>query len=373
MVGGVIRLYTEPKEWFYVRASRAKKSLLLISPYWNITLKELKELLSRNNTRRDFFRILFRFPERHQDLQSIDPNALKDIASWGGKGSVRVLDKLHTKIYVKDDKEILIGSSNMTRSGLGLNEGNYEICVSLRGRIKEIIKEAEDLWERGILVKDEWWTKWKKSTPKPGESSSSREGMPRWPVEMSRNVPMSVKEKGHKEEIVWLWNCWDRDMKREERWKQVRKEGFIVQGWSKLKGLPQILDDYKKFKRAYSKSPYEPEGIERAYRILRQIWHIRGYVIAWSGFPPNKKGEVQLFGHGTLTDTILTRGQLPLSLQKYSSCGRRVEWARSPIVTRPPEYIKRAIGKGSGMLAFMKVEGDPKKIVERLWNVKGRQ
>lgn len=59
-----------------------------------------------------------------------DPIAWKDI--WDLGGEVRVLEKLHAKVY-RFDSTVFLGSANLTASALGLNDiSNNELTVEFQ-------------------------------------------------------------------------------------------------------------------------------------------------------------------------------------------------------------------------------------------------
>lgn len=76
-----------------------------------------------------------------------DPIAWKDI--WDLGGEVRVLEKLHAKVY-RFDSTVFLGSANLTASALGLNDiSSNELTVEFQSS-KDITDEISTLWESAI-------------------------------------------------------------------------------------------------------------------------------------------------------------------------------------------------------------------------------
>lgn len=76
-----------------------------------------------------------------------DPIAWKDI--WDLGGEVRVLEKLHAKVY-RFDSTVFLGSANLTASALGLNDiSNNELTVEFLSS-EDIADEISTLWESAI-------------------------------------------------------------------------------------------------------------------------------------------------------------------------------------------------------------------------------
>lgn len=79
-----------------------------------------------------------------EDLKITDPEVFKTVREKGGK--VFLNPRLHAKFVVSDSKEAILGSANITHSGL-LPEGNLETAVYIKEskKVKELEKIFEDI------------------------------------------------------------------------------------------------------------------------------------------------------------------------------------------------------------------------------------
>ncbi len=120
--------------------SEATESVKLSSAW--IKGSVLKELLSllKEGVRLE---VIIR-ASSYEDLQITDPQVFRAVEEAGG--SVYLNPRLHAKFVVVDGKKALVGSANVTQSGL-YREGNIETAVYLKDPkgVKELEREFEDI------------------------------------------------------------------------------------------------------------------------------------------------------------------------------------------------------------------------------------
>lgn len=110
--------------------SKAKKSLIIISPY--ITLPAVTEIIKALPTRQLKEKIIITLPFGIEYLTgSIDLKALKELKSKGF--SIKYIKNFHSKIYIIDQQTAYVGSSNFTANGWGLvPNANVEVMTKLQ-------------------------------------------------------------------------------------------------------------------------------------------------------------------------------------------------------------------------------------------------
>ena len=120
--------------------SEATKSVKLSSAW--IKGSVLKELLSllKEGVRLE---VIIR-ASSYEDLQITDPQVFRAVEEAGG--SVYLNPRLHAKFVVVDGKKALVGSANVTQSGL-YREGNIETAVYIKDPkgVKELEREFEEI------------------------------------------------------------------------------------------------------------------------------------------------------------------------------------------------------------------------------------
>ena len=101
---------------------------------------------------------------------------------------------LHAKTYIFDRKRCVLGSANLTSSGMGINfHGNYEL--SCFADVDEAdIQKVDTLFDNAILVTNELYEVMKRDYEKAQENKASSEKAPRWSVAIERkfNPPTDV-------------------------------------------------------------------------------------------------------------------------------------------------------------------------------------
>ena len=106
---------------------------------------------------------------KHEGLEEIilsptigsNPDAIEQIAEKISWDRVLFLDNLHAKIYIGKDSAI-IGSSNLSRNGLGVSEGLEECAVNITedkeigkitayyGKLRELAHKAYPTYEKKL-------------------------------------------------------------------------------------------------------------------------------------------------------------------------------------------------------------------------------
>ena len=112
-------------EYFKKDLQRAKKSLTIISPFvTQYAVNELLPIIQDRNLDLDF---VTRPPGVEYVNGSINPRALLKLSEVGF--NLWAIKKLHSKIYIIDDKVAYIGSANFTENGI---EHNIEDMVKVK-------------------------------------------------------------------------------------------------------------------------------------------------------------------------------------------------------------------------------------------------
>lgn len=142
----------------YSELSAARKSVQLISAFCK--LEALKKIEAYINPAVSEKRILIRF--RLSDLISgaTDFDILNYCISRGWKVHIRF--DLHAKTYIVDNSRGIIGSANMTSSGLDMNNaGNYEMASFVKIE-EDDIQKIKNLFDNSIEVTEKIMEKLKK-------------------------------------------------------------------------------------------------------------------------------------------------------------------------------------------------------------------
>ena len=115
-----------------------KKEIKIICPFFgkNTSIK-LAEIINENNLEA---KIITRFSRHDFFCKASSLEGLKKLINSGAK--LKAVKNLHTKLYIFDDKNIILGSSNYSRGGLFTN---LELNVLINDE-NEIIKRATDYY-----------------------------------------------------------------------------------------------------------------------------------------------------------------------------------------------------------------------------------
>lgn len=137
-------------EDFFEFASTASGELVILSPY--IKLDSLRQLLG--GVRKDV-KVIVVARWRIGDLVfgSSDIEVYKYLKSLGH--SFYINREIHLKVIVKDKKEILLGSANITGSGLGLFERSNIEAVAIDALDEKYLPEIYSIVRESVLVDDE--------------------------------------------------------------------------------------------------------------------------------------------------------------------------------------------------------------------------
>ena len=101
------------------------QQITLVSAY--VTLPAIEWLVKNVSSSVDV-RLVSRLSPRDLLAKSSDFKALELALANGFK--LGMLENLHAKLYLLDDRRIFVGSANFTTNGLNLyGEGNLEVCV----------------------------------------------------------------------------------------------------------------------------------------------------------------------------------------------------------------------------------------------------
>lgn len=128
---------------------RAKRSITIISPYVKEKpVQRLISLLENNNLELKFLTLT---PGEEYFNGATDLNAIMALKDFGFE--IKMLPLLHAKIYIIDNKTLMLGSANFTNRGLGLGKTqNEEIIIEKRATQDEIAAIKNHFWENEEVV-----------------------------------------------------------------------------------------------------------------------------------------------------------------------------------------------------------------------------
>lgn len=137
-----MRILTTPwKNELLELIADSEQSIKITSPFVKESI--CRELINAKKSNAEVYLITsFRLPSIYSG--SLDLSALELIMS--NKGRVKNFSKLHSKIYLFDDKQAVITSSNLTAGGL-LKNFEYGILTDDPNIISEICKDFQSLWD----------------------------------------------------------------------------------------------------------------------------------------------------------------------------------------------------------------------------------
>lgn len=133
--------------------NKAKKSILIVSPY--LKKKVANKIISLVKDRPVKTMLVTLPPGVEYITGATDPEAIIELQKNGFE--IRMLPFLHAKIYLFDEKTLLVGSANFTNRGLGDNgESNKEILTKRKIDKADANLIMDKFWnhEEEILFKD---------------------------------------------------------------------------------------------------------------------------------------------------------------------------------------------------------------------------
>jgi len=129
---------------FYSLISSSKKSIKITSPFIKYAIVD-HLLNSKLSNKR--LSIITSFKLMNFYLKESDLTALEMILKK--KGEVKNFQKLHSKIYIFDEKSAIITSSNLTNGGL-IKNFEYGIFIEEGNLVNRIVKDFEELYTNEI-------------------------------------------------------------------------------------------------------------------------------------------------------------------------------------------------------------------------------
>lgn len=135
-----MKIITTPwKNNFLELVSNAKHSVKITSPFIkeNICNEMLSEL--SGNTKLE---LITSFKLNNIHSGSLDISAIENIINK--KGIVKNYSKLHSKIYLFDDKEVIVSSGNLTNGGL-LNNFEYGFYTNEKALVNQVKNDFESI------------------------------------------------------------------------------------------------------------------------------------------------------------------------------------------------------------------------------------
>ncbi len=127
------------KNDFLRLVSNSKSSIKITSPFIKENVCDEMLLVKKESSKLE---IITSFKIANIHTGSLDINALQKIIN--NKGLVRNFSRLHSKIYLFDNKEVIISSGNLTNGGL-LNNYEYGIYSDDKKFVSKVIEDFESL------------------------------------------------------------------------------------------------------------------------------------------------------------------------------------------------------------------------------------
>lgn len=148
-----MKILTTPwKDDLFDLVSNAKNSIKITSPFIKENIcKELLEVKNQSTS----FDLITSFKLMNVYSGSIDISALEKILACNGV--VKNYHKLHSKIYLFDDKKAIITSGNLTNGGL-INNYEYGIYLDEKHIVAQIVKDFYSIYvneNTGIIKKSD--------------------------------------------------------------------------------------------------------------------------------------------------------------------------------------------------------------------------
>jgi hypothetical protein len=177
----------------------AENDVLIVSPW--IKLQVFEKLFSGNYHKKINLRSLTvadNFADKTSDLDVIPFLSNKKSITT----DIRLIKKLHAKIYISDSKTALITSANFTKSGL---EDNIEAGVLLEGNEAEkITKEANKWFSIAKSVNENsWYVKMKQFIEKQAASGNLKViRIDKLPEELDGNSIVTKKSEAHNPVLI---------------------------------------------------------------------------------------------------------------------------------------------------------------------------
>lgn len=127
----------------------AKKSIMIISPY--IKTKIANQIIELIGDKQLDLKLLTLSPGEEYITGATDVDAIIAFKNHGFE--IRMLPSLHAKVYLIDEKILLLGSANFTNNGFGLaKRPNKEILFEKKVKNIEIDTIINELWNHEEVI-----------------------------------------------------------------------------------------------------------------------------------------------------------------------------------------------------------------------------
>ena len=190
--------------------------------------------------------------------------------------------KLHAKAYyvtIGDERQLLLGSANLTRPGL---TSNRELCVLLTSREKG---------DMPLITEYEAWFDDLHADARPLDASGIQEAK-----EIFASRPwLSARRTRRSPEHFWVLKAWD-DGEERLHWVDFQRESVIGIGWSGLGANPYDMD-YETLRQTISQASPDTDAAHAA-RMLEAFASIGDgdLVLLMRGYAGNQRSPVQVHG-----------------------------------------------------------------------------
>ena len=143
-------VYNNHQSCFFDLIGSTKKSAVLVSPFLK---KDMAVKISTVLNENIELRVLTRLDNESMRQQAQDPEALKVFKQNFSNLEIKILDDLHAKIYLFDNKKALVTSANLTIRAFKSNI-EYGVLLDEPGEIELIIEDVNKLYSKATRWED---------------------------------------------------------------------------------------------------------------------------------------------------------------------------------------------------------------------------
>jgi len=143
-------VYNNHQSCFFDLIGSTKKSAVLVSPFLK---KDMAVKISTVLNENIELRVLTRLDNESMRQKAQDPEALKVFIQNFSNLEIKILDDLHAKIYLFDNKKALVTSANLTIRAFKSNI-EYGVLLDEPGEIELIIEDVNKLYSKATRWED---------------------------------------------------------------------------------------------------------------------------------------------------------------------------------------------------------------------------
>ena len=143
-------VYENHQSRFFDLLGSTKKSAVLVSPFLK---KDMAEEISRYLNENIKLKVLTRLDNESMRQNAQDPEALIVFNENFSNLEIKILDDLHAKIYLFDNKKALVTSANLTTRAFKSNI-EYGILLDEPEEIESVIEDVKKLYSKATRFED---------------------------------------------------------------------------------------------------------------------------------------------------------------------------------------------------------------------------